>query len=124
MSELDLSNLDSIIEHFEEIRTKTRNILEKQEQTFLKTEDYYEGELNMCNTVIRILKMHKEIKKKSETNKRKIIEIYVTENEKEDTATFDLEKVEDSKIANIMMGSLVMMFGNQCKGDELEVEYE
>lgn len=59
------------------------------------------------------------------TNKRRIIEIYVTENKKEDTVSFEFEKVENSKIADSTMKMLLMMF-NKYKDneDELEVEYE
>lgn len=78
MSKADLSNLDSIIEHFEEIRTKIRNILEKQDQTFLETKHFYEGELNMCNTVIRTLKMHKGTKKKSKEELKQKLMSYFT----------------------------------------------
>lgn len=57
--------------------------------------------------------------------KRKIIEIYVTENKEDDTISFDFEKVEDTEIANSTMKGLLMMF-DIYKNDEdvLEVEYE
>ena len=41
--------------------------------------------------------------------KRKIIEIYVTENEEDNTVTFDFERCEDTEIANATMKRLLMM---------------
>lgn len=76
--------------------------------------------------------VYKEVKKLMKrgsnmktTNKKRIIEIYVTENKKEDTVSFEFEKVENSKIADSTMKMLLMMF-NKYKDneDELEVEYE
>lgn len=61
----------------------------------------------------------------NKSNKRKIIEIYVTENKEEDTVSFDFEKVEDTEIANATMKDLVMMFASQKdEDDKLEVHYE
>lgn len=44
--------------------------------------------------------------------KRKIIEIYVTENKEEDCVTFDFNKCEDTKIANYTMKGLLMMLND------------
>lgn len=55
--------------------------------------------------------------------KRKIIEIYVEENE--DITSFDFIKVEDSDIANETMRALVQIFSVfKDKEDELEVVVE
>lgn len=61
----------------------------------------------------------------SKSKKRKIIEVYVTENKKEHTTSFEFIKTEDSKIANATIKGLAMMFTSQKdEDDELEVEYE
>ncbi len=58
-------------------------------------------------------------------NKRKIIEIYVTENKKEGTTSFEFEKVEDSEIADLTLKGLLMIFSKyKEEDDELEVELE
>ena len=44
--------------------------------------------------------------------KRKIIEIYVTENKEEDTASFEFIKTEDSEIANETLRGLAMIMAN------------
>lgn len=55
--------------------------------------------------------------------KRKIIEIYVTENKEEDTASFEFIKTEDSELANETLKGLVMIMAN-LKDDEDEIEVE
>lgn len=60
--------------------------------------------------------------------KRKIIEIYVTENEEKDSASFEFEKCEDTEIANYTMKGLLMML-NEYRNywgieDEIETEFE
>lgn len=55
--------------------------------------------------------------------KRKIIEVYITENDEENTVSFEFEKKEDTEIANSTMKALLMMFSN-LKSDGLEVEQE
>lgn len=42
--------------------------------------------------------------------KRKIIEIYATEDEENNTISFDFEKVDDSGVANSAMKMLVSVF--------------
>lgn len=42
--------------------------------------------------------------------KRKIIEIYATEDEENNTISFDFEKVDDSGVANSVMKMLVSVF--------------
>ena len=55
-------------------------------------------------------------------NKRKIIEIYVTENEEEDTISFEFEKIENTDTANSTMKMLLEMFSlYKNKDDSLEV---
>lgn len=49
--------------------------------------------------------------------KRKIIEIYATEDEENNTISFDFEKVDDSEAANGVMKMLVSVFS------ELKNEY-
>lgn len=57
--------------------------------------------------------------------KRKIIEIYITENKEEDSVCFDVEKVENTEIADYTMKMLLHCFSQyQKEDDELEVEYE
>ena len=57
--------------------------------------------------------------------KRKIIEIYITENKEEDSISFDVEKVEHTEIADCTMKMLLHCFSKyQKEDDELEVEYE
>lgn len=57
--------------------------------------------------------------------KRKIIEIYVTENKETDSISFEFEKMEDTEVANATMKGLLMIFSNyKDDEDELEVEYE
>lgn len=57
--------------------------------------------------------------------KRKIIEVYITENTEEDTVTFHFEKTEDSKVAdNIMQFLAVIIAGQKDTGDQLEIESE
>ncbi|MBQ9657631.1 MAG: hypothetical protein IJV31_02550 [Clostridia bacterium] len=51
-------------------------------------------------------------------NKRKIIEIYVTENEEEDTTSFEFEKIENSDVANSTMKMLVYMFSKYKHEDD------
>lgn len=61
----------------------------------------------------------------SKADKRKIIEIYVTENEEEDSISFEFEKVEDTEIANETIKGLMMIFATyKDEEDELEVHYE
>lgn len=55
--------------------------------------------------------------------KRKIIEVYITENDEENTVSFNFQKTEDSEIANSTMKALLMVFSN-LKEDGLEVEHE
>jgi len=55
--------------------------------------------------------------------KRKIIEVYITENDEENTVSFEFKKKEDTEIANSTMKALLMMFSN-LKSDGLEVEQE
>lgn len=56
-------------------------------------------------------------------DKRKIIEIFVEEND--DTTTFTLEKVEDSAVANETIRALAMIFVRfKEKEDSIELEYE
>jgi len=55
--------------------------------------------------------------------KRKIIEVYITENDEENTVSFEFEKKEDTEIANSTMKASLMMFSN-LKSDGLEVEQE
>ena len=50
--------------------------------------------------------------------RRKIIEIYVTENKEEDTTTFNFERLEDTKEANFMMKKISLMFAASMKEDE------
>lgn len=57
--------------------------------------------------------------------KRKIIEVYVTENKKEDSISFEFEKCEDTDIANETLKGLCMMFATWKDEEyELEVEFE
>ena len=57
--------------------------------------------------------------------RRKIIEIYVTENKEEESISFEFEKVEDTEIANSTMKGLMMIFATyKDEEDELEVQYE
>lgn len=59
------------------------------------------------------------------TEERKIIEVYVTENKKEDTVSFKFEKCEESELANNTLKGLCMIFATwKDKEDELEVEFE
>lgn len=51
-------------------------------------------------------------------DKRKIIEIYVTEDKENDTTTFNFDKLEDTKEANFMMKRLALMFATTIKEDE------
>lgn len=51
-------------------------------------------------------------------DKRKIIEIYVTEDKENDTTTFDFDRLEDTKEANFMMKRLSLMFATTIKEDE------
>jgi hypothetical protein len=51
-------------------------------------------------------------------DKRKIIEIYVTEDKENDTTTFDFDRLEDTKEANFMMKRLSLMFATNIKEDE------
>lgn len=63
--------------------------------------------------------------KSNADEKRKIIEIYVTENEETDSVSFEFEKMEDTEVANATMKGLLMIFANyKDDEDELEVEYE
>ena len=50
--------------------------------------------------------------------RRKIIEIYVTENKEGDTTTFNFERLEDTKEANFMMKKISLMFAASMKEDE------
>jgi len=61
----------------------------------------------------------------SNLEKRKIIEIYVTENKEEDSASFEFIKCEDTEIAdNTMKGLLIIFNTYKDDEDELKVEYE
>lgn len=42
--------------------------------------------------------------------KRKIIEIYATEDEENNTISFDFEKVDDSEVANGTMKMIISIF--------------
>lgn len=52
--------------------------------------------------------------------RRKIIEIYVTEDKEQDTTTFDFERLEDTKEANFMMKRLTLMFAASTSMKENE----
>lgn len=57
--------------------------------------------------------------------KRKIIEIYVTENEKENTISFDIEATEKTEVATNTMKMLLKMFSSFKDDDDIiEVEYK
>lgn len=70
--------------------------------------------LNQRNKIKQLEEKIRQLKEKSEgnhfENKRKIIEIYVTENEEEDTISFEFEKVEDSEVANSTMKGILNIF--------------
>lgn len=55
--------------------------------------------------------------------KRKIIEVYITENDEENTVSFEFKKTEETEIAKSTMKALLMVFSN-LKSDGLEVEHE
>ena len=60
-----------------------------------------------------------------EENKRKIIEIYVTENKEENTTSFEFIKTEDSGLANKTLKGLMFIFAHfKDNDDEIEVELE
>lgn len=60
-----------------------------------------------------------------EENKRKIIEIYVTENKEENTTSFEFIKTEDSELANETLKVLMFIFAHfKDNDDEIEVELE
>jgi hypothetical protein len=65
MGKVDLENLQSIIEHLEVSRTNTENIIEKQNMTLFHSKDYYEGQLDTYNDVIRMLKIYQENSKEN-----------------------------------------------------------
>lgn len=56
-----------------------------------------------------------------DNKKRKIIEIYVTENKDTGNKLFEFEKIEDTEAANAIMNKILMMFSNH---KDVEVEYE
>ena len=56
-----------------------------------------------------------------EENKRKIIEIYVTD--KENTISFEFIRTENSELANSTLKGLLMMF-EQFKNPDIEMEVE
>lgn len=58
-----------------------------------------------------------------EENKRKIIEIYVTNNDKENTTSFEFIKTENSELANSTLKGLLMIF-EQFKDSDIEIEVE
>ena len=58
-----------------------------------------------------------------EENKRKIIEIYVTDNDKENTISFEFIRTENSELANSTLKGLVMMF-EYFTGPDIETEVE
>lgn len=55
--------------------------------------------------------------------RRKIIEIYVEENEKEGKTYFDVERCENSMTANAVMKMLLNTF-RQFKGEAVDITYE
>lgn len=58
-------------------------------------------------------------------DKRKIIEIFVTEDDENDEVHYDFERCEDTEIANATMKGLLMIFSNYKDIDDtLEVQYE
>ena len=62
---------------------------------------------------------------KEEEIKRKIIEIYVTENKEENTTSFEFIKTEDSGLANETLKGLMFIFAHfKDNDDEIEVELE
>lgn len=63
MSKLDLSNLDSIIEHLKNSEDCARCIVEEQTLTLFHSKDFYEGELKVYEDVILMLKAYQEHKK-------------------------------------------------------------
>ena len=58
-----------------------------------------------------------------EENKRKIIEIYVTNNDKENITSFEFIKTENSELANSTLKGLLMIF-EQFKDSDVEIEVE
>lgn len=58
-----------------------------------------------------------------EENKRKIIEIYVTDNDKENTISFEFIRTENSELANSTLKGLLMIF-EQFKDPDIEMEVE
>lgn len=55
--------------------------------------------------------------------RRKIIEIYVEENEEEEKTYFDVERCENSMAANAVMKMLLNTF-RQFKGHDVDITYE
>ena len=53
---------------------------------------------------------------------RKIIEIYVTEDKKEGTTSFNFKSLEDTAESNYMMKLLTDIFAAIYKGEETETE--
>lgn len=59
---------------------------------------------------------------KSKENRRKIIEIYITKDETDDSISFDFDKVDDSDIANATMKMLLNTFTKYSNQNECEIE--
>lgn len=55
--------------------------------------------------------------------RRKIVEIYIEEDVENEKVFFDVERVEDSKIANATMKMLLNTF-RSFKGNDIDVTYE
>ena len=80
----------------------------------------------MDEEIAHILKIIlQELLEEKMTKKRKIIEIYVTEDEEDDTVSFNFERCENTEIANETMKGLCMMFAKwKDEEDKLEIEGE
>ena len=55
--------------------------------------------------------------------RRKIVEIYIEEDIENEKIYFDVERVEDSKVANATMKMLLNTF-SKFKGNDVDVTYE
>ncbi len=60
MDEIDFKNINSIIQDLRRSRDNVKNILEEQSTTIFHSRDYYEGQLDVYETVLDILEIYQK----------------------------------------------------------------
>lgn len=60
MNEIDFKDINSIIQDLKRSRDNVKDILEEQSLTIFHSRDYYEGQLDVYETVLDILEIYQK----------------------------------------------------------------